>query len=104
MLYVISQFMNIKTKRKNRIRRHKRVRAVIKGTAKRPRLSVFRSNQHLYAQLIDDERRITLLSISDFKKGEGKKEKGKRENGLAGKKAVAFEVGEALAKKRLKKA
>lgn len=43
-----------------RIRRHKRVRAKIKGTAKVPRLCVFRSNKYIYAQIIDDEAGKTL--------------------------------------------
>jgi len=45
--------------------RHLRVRKKIYGTAKRPRLSVFRSNQHIYAQLIDDNLGKTLIAASD---------------------------------------
>lgn len=57
-----------------RIRRHNRVRAKISGTKETPRLCVFKSNQHIYAQLIDDVTRKTLASISDVKaKTEGKK-------------------------------
>lgn len=52
------------TKRK-RIKRHRRVRAKIKGAFNRPRLVVFRSNQHIYAQLIDDSKGHTLISASD---------------------------------------
>ncbi|MBI4121519.1 MAG: 50S ribosomal protein L18 [Candidatus Ryanbacteria bacterium] len=48
-----------------RITRHKRVRARIHGTSTRPRLSVFRSNKHLHAQLIDDAAGKTLLGMSD---------------------------------------
>ncbi len=48
-----------------RLRRHKRVRAKIKGTAKVPRLCVFRSNKHIYGQLIDDEKGKILLSAKD---------------------------------------
>lgn len=48
----------------NRIRRHKRVRAKIKGTASRPRLSVFRSHRHTLLQLIDDQDGRTLASAS----------------------------------------
>lgn len=47
-----------------RNRRHQRNRSVIIGTAKRPRLSIFRSEKHIYAQLIDDERSSTLASAS----------------------------------------
>lgn len=49
-------------KQEKRIRRHKRGRAKIFGTAKLPRLSVFRSNQYIYAQLIDDEKSRTLAA------------------------------------------
>ena len=45
----------ILTKTQQRIRRHNRVRAKVKGTEERPRLAVFRSNKHIYAQLIDDD-------------------------------------------------
>jgi large subunit ribosomal protein L18 len=45
-----------------RIRRHNRVRAVVHGTSARPRLSVYRSNQSIYAQLIDDSSKKTLLA------------------------------------------
>ena len=59
-------------KQANRIKRHKRVRAKIKGTADIPRLCVFRSASHIYAQLIDDEKGKTLASASDMeiKKGD----------------------------------
>lgn len=54
----------------SRMRRHARVRARISGTALRPRLAVFRSNRYVYAQLIDDEARVTLTA-SDSRKVEG---------------------------------
>ena len=50
-----------------RWRRHKRVRNRVVGTPERPRVAVFRSNQHIYAQLIDDEAGRTLLSVSSLK-------------------------------------
>lgn len=53
-----------KTRATARIRRHKRVRKHISGTAERPRLSVFRSLSQTYAQLIDDERGVTLAAAS----------------------------------------
>ncbi len=61
--------MELKTIRLKR--RKLRVRGKINGTAAMPRLTVFRSNQHIYAQLIDDEKSITLVSASDvaIKKG-----------------------------------
>jgi len=84
----------IEIKAKRRIQRKRRVRAKIFGNAARPRLSVFRSNTHIYAQLIDDENGKTLISSSDVKlKKEDKKKKVQ----------VAEEVGEELAKKALAK-
>jgi len=54
--------MDAKTKRTARLRRHARVRKAIAGSASRPRLAVYRSNRHIYAQLIDDDRGVTLCS------------------------------------------
>ena len=50
--------------RKARIRRHRRVRAHVSGTTTRPRLNVYRSNENIYAQLIDDEAGHTMASAS----------------------------------------
>ena len=52
-----------------RKRRHRRVRKKVRGTADRPRLAVFRSNKHIYAQLIDDVAGATLVSASTAEKG-----------------------------------
>lgn len=52
--------------RNNWVRRHVRVRRKVKGSHRRPRLSVFRSSKHIYAQLIDDVGGRTLASASDF--------------------------------------
>lgn len=57
--------MTVKGKKEKRDRRHRRVRAKIFGTSQRPRISVFRSNRHVYAQLIDDEKGITLAAASN---------------------------------------
>jgi large subunit ribosomal protein L18 len=57
--------MDAKTKRAARIRRHHRVRRKVSGTAERPRLAVYRSNRHIYAQLIDDDAARTLVAVSD---------------------------------------
>ncbi|KYD20705.1 MAG: 50S ribosomal protein L18 [Caldibacillus debilis] len=51
-----------------RKKRHARIRAKISGTPERPRLNVFRSNQHIYAQLIDDTKGVTLASASTLEK------------------------------------
>ena len=52
------------TKSEHRVRRHRRVRKKIMGTAERPRLAVFRSNKHIYVQAIDDFARRTIVSAS----------------------------------------
>ncbi len=55
---------NIKTEKRARL--HKKIRSRVTGTAERPRLSVFRSNRYMYAQLIDDVAGVTLVSASDL--------------------------------------
>jgi large subunit ribosomal protein L18 len=77
-----------------RQRRHKRVRAKVSGTAQRPRLNVFRSSAHIYAQVIDDTRGHTLVAACDLEEsvktraGEG-----------AAKTARARAVGEVVAER-----
>lgn len=73
-----------------RVRRHKRVRNKISGTAGCPRLSVFRSNTNLYVQVIDDENQVTLVSASTLDK-EVKTKKANKE--------AAKELGTLIAKK-----
>jgi large subunit ribosomal protein L18 len=58
--------MRAAVKREARIRRHHRVRKRVGGTAERPRLAVFRSNRHIYAQLVDDRSSRTVASASDL--------------------------------------
>jgi len=61
-----------KIKRTNRIRRHVRIRAKISGTAARPRVTVFKANQHMYIQAIDDVSSKTIAAVNDaqiIKKG-----------------------------------
>lgn len=70
--------------------RHRRVRAKIFGTTARPRLSVYRSNKHLFLQLIDDDQGKTLVSVSDRHLKSKKK---------LTKSDLAYEAGKALAKK-----
>ena len=80
-------------KNQDRLKRHKRVRGKIKGTAETPRLSVYRSLTNIYAQLIDDVKGNTLVTASTL----SKELKGPFEG--KDKKAQAFAVGELLAKK-----
>jgi large subunit ribosomal protein L18 len=56
--------MTVQTKPAMRLRRRRRVRAKVYGTAARPRISVFRSNKGIFAQLIDDEGRRTIAAVS----------------------------------------
>jgi len=59
----------IKTQADRRARRHLRVRKRVRGTAARPRLVVFRSSKHIYAQVVDDDRGVTLVGASDSSEG-----------------------------------
>jgi large subunit ribosomal protein L18 len=56
--------MTVLTKPQKRLRRRRRVRAKVRGTAERPRLSVFRSNRGVFAQLIDDEAAHTVAAVT----------------------------------------
>src|ERR1043166_2700856 len=62
-----------KTREQQRYRRHLRVRNKVTGTAERPRLVVFRSLKHIYAQLVDDTANSTLATLSDLSNEQGKK-------------------------------
>ena len=53
-------------KSEHRVRRHRRVRKKVRGSADRPRLAVYRSNRHLYAQLIDDASGVTIAAASSL--------------------------------------
>ena len=87
--------MITKTNRKlERERRHRRVRRKISGTAECPRLCVYRSNSNIYAQVIDDVNKVTLVSASTL----DKEVKTKRAN-----KEAAKEVGTLVAKRALEK-
>ena len=79
---------------KARQKRHIRVRGKISGTAARPRLDVFRSAKHIYAQVIDDEQGVTLASASSMDKDF---------NAYGGNVEAAKKVGENIAKKCLEK-
>ena len=69
-------------KQANRLRRKARVRSQISGTAKCPRLSIFRSATHIYAQLIDDTSGTTLAATSDLKIDKGTKVERAKEVGV----------------------
>lgn len=77
-----------------RLKRHARVRNKISGTAERPRLNVFRSAKHIYAQLIDDVAGVTLAAASSMDKGF---------EGFGGNKEAAKKVGAELAKRAAEK-
>ena len=79
---------------KARIKRHKRVRAHISGTAERPRLAVYRSNANISAQIIDDVKGITLVSATTLEK---------TFEGIGSNKAAAREIGKILAHRALEK-
>lgn len=83
--------------RLNRIKRHARVRAKVKGTKVCPRLSIFRSINHIYAQLVDDENSKTLVQFSDLTK-KGVKTKDKN-NGVTKAKNVGKILGQEITKK-----
>ena len=63
--------MTTSTKRRGRVQRHRRVRKKVIGTPERPRLAVYRSNRHIYAQIIDDLSGKTLVAASSRKTGGG---------------------------------
>ena len=67
--------MAVLEKRMHREKRHKRVRRKVVGTAVRPRLSVYRSNVHIYAQLIDDDAQMTLAAADSRQVGEAEDRK-----------------------------
>ena len=76
-----------KSRAERRERRHLRVRSKVAGTAERPRLVVYRSLKHIYAQLVDDARQRTLMTVSDLTVESGKKSE------------RATEVGKTIAQK-----
>lgn len=65
--------MSQQTTQEKKARIKRKIRARVSGTAMRPRLSVYRSNNHMYAQLIDDAQGVTLASASDLKLSKMKK-------------------------------
>lgn len=80
-------------KNKERLRRHSRVRDKLSGTIERPRLSIYRSLNHIYAQIIDDQKGITLVSANSMEKALGASLKGKA------KLEQAYIIGQEIAKR-----
>ena len=80
--------------RAQRLKRHKRVRGKVSGTPERPRLSVYRSDNHIYAQVIDDTNQTTLVSASTVEKSF---------DGAGGNIAAATEVGKTVAQRAIAK-
>ena len=93
--------MTLSTKKQKRDRRHARVRSTVIGTESRPRLSVYKSNVALYAQLINDDLGVTVASVSSVKeKGKTPRERAEaaagtlaKRAGEKGVKAVVFDRG-----------
>ena len=77
-----------------RLKRHKRVRGKISGTAERPRLAVYRSNAHISAQIIDDVNGVTLVSANTYEKDFG---------GIGSNKEAARKIGATIAERALEK-
>ena len=92
--------VDVSFKKESRKKRHRSLRKRIEGTPERPRLAVFRSARHIYAQIIDDRQQRTLTAVSDkvLAVGPGK-EGGKQPD----KKTRAKSVGAAIAKQCLEK-
>jgi len=84
-------------KNEARLFKHSRMRNSLVGTSERPRLNVYRSSTHIYAQVIDDSKAITICSASTMDKKLQTRFKGKNKS------ECAFIVGEAVAKEALKK-
>jgi len=86
--------INKDNRQESRVRRHLRIRKKVSGTAERPRLSVYRSEKNIYAQIIDDVAQRTLVSASTIDKDF---------NGLGSNKEAAKEVGKLVAQKAIEK-
>jgi large subunit ribosomal protein L18 len=88
--------MKVASRAESRQRRKKRVRRRLQGTSERPRLSVFRSAKHIYAQVIDDSTAKTLLAVSSLSK-----EVKPQLQGKGGNKEGAAIIGGSIAKRAL---
>jgi large subunit ribosomal protein L18 len=88
------------SKDRTRQKVHTRIRKQLQGTPERPRLNVYRSMNHIYAQVIDDSQGVTLVSAASVEKGKGIKQ-GKRPTG--GNVSSAKEVGQLIAERAKQK-
>jgi len=91
--------MTVRTKPQRRLRRRRRVRAKVRGTATRPRLSVFRSNRGIGAQLVDDDAGRTLAAVTwteDPLKGLARMEQATRAGALLAERAKAAGIERAV--------
>jgi large subunit ribosomal protein L18 len=93
--------LTISSKNSNRRHVHDRIRKKIQGTNERPRLNVYRSLNHIYVQLIDDQAGSTLVSANS---AEGKKGERKAGGNLAAAKSVGKEIAERAKSKGISKA
>ncbi len=89
-------------RREARLRRKKRVRKKVRGAPERPRLSIFRSNKHIYAQIIDDTTGKTIVATSSLSKNLGGKIAGKGGN-REGAALVGADMAEQAIKNGIKK-
>lgn len=87
--------MEAKTPRAKRVRRHLRVRRRVHGTRERPRLAVFRSSVHIYAQIVDDTVGRTLVAASDLEADLRSQREGRKKTD------VAKQVGKAIGERAL---
>jgi len=90
--------MNSIDKKLKRVRRHKKIRSVVSGTSERPRLSVFKSNKYIYAQLVDDVAGVTLAFSTSLGKNKGKNAKQ-----IASAEAVGNDLAVKALEKKIKK-
>ena len=89
--------VNKKSRSEIRVKKHRRLRNTLSGTAERPRLSVFRSNSHMYAQIIDDVAQNTIVSASTVEKA------AKAELKITNDTEAAAYVGKLIAERALEK-
>jgi large subunit ribosomal protein L18 len=91
--------MTVKTKPVRRLKRRRRVRAKVHGTAERPRISVFRSNRGIFVQLIDDDAGRTLASVNWIEpelRSQGPMDQARRAGALLAERATAAGVSSAV--------